>query len=196
MSDKWLTRKTLLQRVQNSDDPQAWDHFVDYYKDFIFIVLKRMGLKTVECEDLRQEVLLKLWKNLKTFEINQKRAKFRTWLSTLIRNRTIDYLRNKQRQPYMESLDNVNIISQSDLDEIVKKEWERYLTQKALSHVKALFSGVAVRTFELSLLGKNAEEISLELDISKDSVRTLKNRVKLRLVKEIEFLRQEMELKK
>lgn len=193
MPDKWLTKKTLLQRAQDPDDSQAWEDFVSYYEGFISIVLSRMGLSTTEQEDLSQEILLKLWKNLKSFELDAERAKFRTWLSTLIRNRTLDYFRKSKRQPKMKTLEDIDIISEPELDKIVKKEWERYLTGRAMENVKKLFSGAAIRAFELTLLGKEADEISQDLDIGKESVKTLKNRVKVRLIKEIELLRRELE---
>jgi RNA polymerase sigma factor (sigma-70 family) len=196
MSDKWLTRKTLLQRAQDTDNEQAWDEFVSYYEGFISIILHKMNLSRVDHDDLKQEILLKIWKNLSHFELDEKRAKFRTWLSTLIRNRVLDHFRKKQRQPDMDLLDETQLVSQPDLDAIIKKEWERHLTQVAMQNIKKLFSGSAIRAFELSLLGKDSEQICLELNIAKESVRTLKNRVKLRLVKEIQVLRSELEFKK
>ena len=196
MTDQWLTRKTLLQRAKDSSDPRAWGDFVAYYQGFISIILFRMNLNQSEHDDLKQEILLKIWKNLEKFEVDDQRAKFRTWLSTLIRNRALYHFRKNSRQPTMNSLEQVELISQPELDEIIKKEWQRYLTGIAMRNIKKLFSGTAVRAFELSLLGKDATEISVELGIAKDSVRTLKNRVKLRLVKEIENLRIELEFKK
>ena len=193
MPDKWLTKKTLLQRAQDPDDSQAWEDFVSYYEGFISIVLSRMGLSATEQQDLSQEILLKLWKNLKSFEVDTERAKFRTWLSTLIRNRTLDYFRKSKKQPKMDSLEKVEVFSDSELDKVIKKEWERYLTGRAMDNVKKLFSGAAIRAFELTLLGKEADEISEELEIGKESVKTLKNRVKVRLIKEIELLRRELE---
>ena len=193
MPDKWLTKKTLLQRAQDPGDSQAWEDFVSYYEGFISIVLSRMGLSATEQQDLSQEILLKLWKNLKSFEVDTERARFRTWLSTLIRNRTLDYFRKSKKQPKMDSLEKVEVFSDSELDKVIKKEWERYLTSRAMENVKKLFSGAAIRAFELTLLGKEADEISEELEIGKESVKTLKNRVKVRLIKEIELLRRELE---
>ena len=39
MEDAWLTRKTLLMRAVEKNDEYAWDDFVNYYRDFIFMVL-------------------------------------------------------------------------------------------------------------------------------------------------------------
>ena len=34
MTERWNTRKTLLQRAQDQDDADAWDEFVFYYHDY------------------------------------------------------------------------------------------------------------------------------------------------------------------
>ena len=84
-------------------------------------------------------------------------------------------------------------MSESDFDTLVTKEWETYLTNQALLNIKELFSGVAFKTFELSLVGKSSHEISEMLQITQASVRTLKNRVRIRLIKEIKLLRDYLE---
>lgn len=199
MTDKWTTRQSLLLRAKDPDDHQAWEEFVKYYKQFIHMILNHMSFRTAEFEDMEQEVLLKIWKNLPNFELDKERANFRTWLSWLIRNSVIDYIRKarqyetRQNAATEHHLQESDVISQPDLDKIVEREWVRYLTQTALNNIRNLFSGAAVRSFELSLAGKTSREIGAELDINHESVRTLKNRVKVRLVKEIERLRKELE---
>jgi RNA polymerase sigma-70 factor (ECF subfamily) len=56
------------------------------------------------------------------------------------------------------------------------------------------FSGKAIQVFQMSLDGNEVEEICCELSLSKDSVYTLKNRVKKYLIREIKKLREELEL--
>ena len=84
MSNEWLTRHTLLQRAIDQNDETAWKEFVSYYQDFIVMVLSKMAVLPDYKDDLTQEILIKLWKNLESY--NRERAQFRTWLSTIIRN--------------------------------------------------------------------------------------------------------------
>lgn len=198
MEDKWLTRRTLLQRTQNPDDEKAWDDFVKYYKDFIHVVLYQMSFRPGDIDDVTQEILLKIWRYLSRFDGDKHQIKFRTWLSRLIRNEALNYIKMNQRyERRQETARNVceteQMISQSELDEIVQVEWKKHITRCALDNIRELFTGVAIQAFELSLGGKTSKEIGVALDINPDSVRTLKNRVKLRLVKEIEHLREELE---
>ena len=198
MTDRWITRKTLIERAKNPDDERAWADFVMYYTDFIHVVLYQMSFRPNDLEDITQEILTRIWKYLSTFDGEKHQVQFRTWLSKLIRNQAINYIKKnqgyeKRRKKAMELHEQREIISQTDLDKVVQFEWEKHITTTALDNIRTLFSGVAVEAFELSLAGKTAKEIGAALDINPESVRTLKNRVKLRLIKEIEQLREELE---
>ena len=99
MSDEWITRATLLQRAKDPDNQAAWEELVTYYKGFILIVVRHMNISENDCDDLVQEVLIKIWRNLSKFEIDSDRAKFRTWLSTIIRNTVLNYIdKNDKRE--------------------------------------------------------------------------------------------------
>ncbi|VGO18930.1 RNA polymerase sigma factor [Pontiella sulfatireligans] len=198
MSDRWVTRQTLLQRAKNPDDAKAWNDFVKYYTDFIHVVLHQMSFRITEIDDVTQEILVRIWQHLSTFNGEKHKTKFRTWLSALIRNQAINAIKKNQRyETKREMATNLHeekqIISQPELEKIVQLEWETHITTLALNNIKTLFTGVAIRAFELSLAGKSAKEIGGILDINPESVRTLKNRVKLRLIKEIEQLREDLE---
>ncbi len=199
MANEWITRNTLLSRAQNPDDQQAWNEFVSYYQQFIHVVLHQMGLQLSDFDDVVQEVLIKIWKNLKKFEVAPDRARFRTWLSTLIRNTVIDYIRSKKSyerktEKAIEEFNNsAHIISQSEFDEIVKNEWEQYITQTALENIRKHFSGDAISVFEMSLDDVSIDEIAKAHNIKYDSVRNLRNRVKKKLIAEIQRLKSELE---
>lgn len=97
MNGNWATRDTLLERVRETDDEQAWAEFVGYYRSFIDVVIVRMGVIEADREDLRQDILLSIWKDLKHMEPGKNNARFRSWLGTVIRNRTKRWLKKRQR---------------------------------------------------------------------------------------------------
>ncbi len=198
MSDQWITKQTLLQRAKNQDDEEAWNDFVKYYTGFIHAVLRQMSFQYKDVEDITQEILLKIWRKFLTYDGEKHQVHFRTWLSTLIRNQAIDYiklnqgyLRRKEKAAEIQSGE-LNI-AQTELDQLVEHEWVKHMTTTALENIRLLFSGLAVQAFEMSLEGKTSAEIAEALNINQESVRTLKNRVKQRLIKEISLLREEME---
>ena len=108
MSDEWNTHQTLIQRAKNPDDHQAWDDFVRYYKSFIKMVLRKSRISFNEEDDLIQTILLRVWKGLPKYEYNRQQARFRTWLSTIIRNAVITHV-NRLKDKGDNSVDPIEI---------------------------------------------------------------------------------------
>ncbi|MDZ8119999.1 RNA polymerase sigma factor [Pontiella agarivorans] len=137
MPDEWVTKQTLLQRARNRDDEEAWNEFVKYYTGFIHAVLRQMSFFSKDFDDVTQEIMVKIWRNLSTFDGEKYQVHFRTWLSSLIRNYAIDYIKknqgyNKRRDKAAELQGEEQLISQTDLDQIVEQEWVRHLTEADL----------------------------------------------------------------
>jgi len=198
MTGNWNTRRTLVQRAKDPNDQHAWDEFVRYYKPFIEVTLRRLTHRASEHDDLVQETLVMIWKSLSDFEFKPQPGSFRRWLSTLMRNRVIDLVRkNNSYESRKENAAEQKLIedelSRPEFEADIEREWERHITQAALSNIKQVFSGTAVTVFELTLKGRTAAEIAAELSINQDSVRTLKNRVKQRVIQEVKRLRSELE---
>jgi RNA polymerase sigma-70 factor (ECF subfamily) len=185
-------------RARNQDDQEAWLELADYYKPFIFGLFYRMNIPQSEHDDLCQDVLLRLWKHLSKYDSD--RAKFRTWFTVTAKNAIFTHMslikkRKDRLSDYQEEILNNKYLvegAENDFEELVQKEWEVYLTNRALKNLEGLFSGKAIDVFNRALKGENAEEIANALDIRSSSVYTLKNRVKDRLIEEIARLKTEV----
>ena len=89
----------LKQRPETSDrdlidavldgSESAFADLVDRYKDRVFRLLGRYCRDTVECEDLAQEVFLKVFRKLHTFNYE---SQFFTWLYRIAANAATDHL--------------------------------------------------------------------------------------------------------
>ena len=199
MSSHWKTRQSLIIRVKQTDNEAAWTEFVDFYQPFIHIVLRQGKVPEIAIDDTSREILLKLWKYLKSFDPETHKVNFRTWLTKVIQHTAYDYF-NKQTK-YSKNLDSYEENdhldfsgeTNSELESLIQNEWESYLTQMALANVMKIFSGLAVEVFQQSLLGKSTTEISQFCGITQASARTLRNRVRVRLKEEIKFLRESQE---
>ena len=196
MSDSWNTQKTLLQRIQDPDDTHAWDDFVRYYETFIKMVLRKSNISLSEEDDLVQKILLRVWKGLPNYEYKKEEARFRTWLSAIIRNAIISHvnrLKNKgsQQDDYLKEVD---IASEASIEQIIDKEWLDYVASIAMDKVKEVFSGNAIEVFKLSLEEKSAKQIAEKLNITEKTVFVLRSRVKSRLKSEISKLREIIEI--
>src|SRR3954452_9472592 len=80
-----------------SGDQSAWDTIVRQHWRKVFNVAYKFVGKHDEAEDLTQDIFLKIFKSLNTFD---RRANFQTWLISVSRNLCIDHYRSvrKERQ--------------------------------------------------------------------------------------------------
>ena len=65
------TRLTLLAKLKDQHDQAAWLDFSNYYKPYLFAVLKRMNIDHHDSEDIIQTVLFLVWKNYLTLSTIQ-----------------------------------------------------------------------------------------------------------------------------
>ena len=73
-------------------DANAFSSLVFRYSDHIYNFARKLGAKN-DATDIVQEVFVKVWDNLKKFDTNKS---FKTWIFTIARNTTTDFLRKKK----------------------------------------------------------------------------------------------------
>ena len=190
MKKDWNTQVILIERAQNGNDQQAWDEFVGFYESFIKMVLKKAQVYSYDEDDLLQTILLKIWKSLPKYEHNKKGAKFRTWMSTIIRNTTNDYYRKNKSEDNKKALlwKNRERFSKPCIEDAINSEWRNHVIRCSMEKVMTKFDGVAIEVFRLSLLDKSAREIAENLKLSEATVYTLRCRVKRCLKQEVSLL--------
>jgi len=195
LTERWMTRKSLILRARDASDEQAWDEFVKYYERFIFHVLHRMNVSTSDFDDLVQTVLLKLRKSITSYDASK--ARFRTWLGVVVRNAVYDHFAETQRRRELQDQE-LELLqrlegSASEIEQRIEQEWAAYVTGLAMERIEKLFSAEAVKSFTMSHAGTSANEIAAELNLTVDSVYTLKSRVKARFIAEIKAVISELE---
>ncbi|WDE97764.1 RNA polymerase sigma factor [Lentisphaera profundi] len=194
-NDPWKTRITLLERIKQANNQDAWEDFCTYYQQYLYNILRRMNMDTSEAEDISQLVLLKMWNKLPSFELDKDRGKFRSWLATVVRNQAADYIKKKHREiPRLQSPseDAAGLSLNSDLSQIITEEWESYLLKKAWNNITNEFDQVTLKGFEMLSKGMNVELIAEELKVKTSTVYAHKKRVKDRLKVEIRRLKNEL----
>ena len=197
MSDTYLTRESLIWRVKDKGDQEAWEEFTAIYQPFVRILICKLSVTKGNIDDMTQEIMIELWKSIDRFDLKGS-AKFRSWLMSLVRNIAFQYMRkvySRQRREDSYVSDNQVVAGGefADVDrfeEVYEKEWEAYVCSCALASIRKKFVGNAVAVFEMSLEGHTTEEISEKLDVKQETVYQLRNRVKSALIKEIAQIRQ------
>lgn len=195
MGDTYLTRETLLKRIKLSTDDSAWEEFVEFYKPFIFATINRFGVNGVDCDDLLQKIVLKIWKVIPEFDYNQQQGRFHNWLYTIIKNTTLTFLSkekyiNQQKQLI---LANSEESTQNELDKIIHEEWLKHVSTRAYEIVSGKVSEVAMGVFNDLANGLGVEEVAEKYKITEGSVYVYRMRVKKAIIAEINNLRDMME---
>lgn len=130
-----------------------------YYENFIYHILRRMKLNTEACDDLVQDILIKLWKKMGAYDA--EKGSFRAWLGRVVRNAAYDYFDSvKSRRALMETLremaETIRSAPASDLEKMIEEEWMLYMTSFAI-RVTYLDRGRGQWSLEVS--GENEKKI-------------------------------------
>src|SRR5215470_10577978 len=94
--DSYPTRPSLLQRLKDPQDNRSWQEFNDIYGRLIFGFSLKAGLTEDEAQEVVQETLIAVARNLPEFRYDPKLCSFKTWLLNLSNWRVQDQLRKRQ----------------------------------------------------------------------------------------------------
>ena len=143
------TSLSLLQRLQQGSDQVCWNQLLGIYKPLIWGWLRRHNTPLQDAEDLTQEVLAIVVKELPKFNHNGQKGAFRAWLRTITSNRLRVYWRgNKGRSPtdwqtFADQLED----STSELAQEWDRQHDSFLLRKLLDQMEEEFEPKTVKAF-------------------------------------------------
>jgi RNA polymerase sigma-70 factor, ECF subfamily len=179
--------EALIQRCLNGDQA-AWEIIVQHYWRKVFNVAYKFVGKHDQAEDLTQDIFLKIFKSLDTFD---RRANFQTWLISISRNLCIDHYRSvrKERETIDREVDANELTPAShDPGPVARLEQRDRVTllRQALSELpETLRTAVLMRDIqELSY-----QEIADRLRLPEGTVKSRINRGRTELARQIRKLR-------
>lgn len=202
MTEAPLTRVTLLLRLRNGGDAEAWQEFVRLYGPVIYRFARQRGLQDADAADLMQDVLRSVARHVGALEYDPRKGTFRGWLYTITRNKIYNFLMAQRRRPrargdqlQQEQLDNAPAREQSDTpDAAWEREYQRQLSWQAMERVRHEFQPNTWQAFWLTAVeGKAAAEVGELLKMSPGAVYVAKCRVLARLREEVQQLLAEQE---
>ena len=96
---KHLTDEELVRRYKNKKDEQSLEVLIKRYLSQIYGFARNYTGNKDNASDITQEVFVKVWKNINKFDESKS---FRTWIFTIAKHTSIDWLRHKTELPFSE----------------------------------------------------------------------------------------------
>ncbi|HEY0046143.1 MAG TPA: sigma-70 family RNA polymerase sigma factor, partial [Flavobacterium sp.] len=102
-----MTQDDLLVLIAKKDQ-KAFTYMYDMYSRSLFGVISNLVKEREEAEDVLQDVFVKAWKNIDTY--NDSKGRFYTWMLNIARNSAIDKLRSKGYNNNKKNLSSDNFV--------------------------------------------------------------------------------------
>src|SRR5271155_2942058 len=87
-----LTRASLLIRIQDPADAEAWREVFELYAPGIYGVARKRGLQGADAADLMQDVLRSVAGAAGRLNYDPAKGTFRGWLYSVTRNKIYNFL--------------------------------------------------------------------------------------------------------
>jgi RNA polymerase sigma factor (sigma-70 family) len=179
---------SLLERLGDHPDAGAWREFVDLYTPLLTRWLRRYSLESHDAEDLVQEVLGVVVRQLPQFRHNRQAGAFRRWLRTITANCLRKFWRTERTRPRSAGGDDfAAMLDQledpgSDLSRLWDREHDRHVVEGLLRRIGADFAATTWKAFRGHVVeDRPAGEVAAELALSVNAVVIAKSRVLRRL---------------
>ena len=93
------TRNSLLLRLPDKTDVDAWDQFVSIYQPLVFRLARSKGFQDADANDIVQEVMIAVSKAIHRWDHDPTKGRFRDWLYKIARNLMVNFLRRRKHLP-------------------------------------------------------------------------------------------------
>jgi RNA polymerase sigma-70 factor (ECF subfamily) len=187
MAELPTTRPSLLVRIRDSGDREAWRQFVQMYGPVVYGYGRKRGLQDADAADLTQEVLRAVMGSVGRLDYDRGRGSFRGWLFTLAHHKLHDLLARRRRngrgaedngvQEWLEE----QPAPAEDLA-LWDQEYERRLFARAADEVRGDFHESTWQAFwRTAVDGRPVKEVAGELGLTAAAVYLARSRVMARL---------------
>jgi len=200
---KYATRSTLLVRLKDLDNQQAWQEFYDMYWALLFNFARRAGLSEQDAEEVVMDTVETVARKIEEFEYNRNTGRFKSWLLTIVRFKLGDRFRKQKRLAQRGEMVDLDSMEESqiadpqgvELEKLWDTEWQKRLIDMALERVKQLVGHRQYQIFYCYVIQEQkAEEVADFLNVSKAQVYVAKNRVGKVFEGELKILASEPEV--
>ena len=182
------TRASLLFRLRDSQDFEAWVEFVSLYEPVAYRLLRRHGLQDADAREVMQELFMVVSKSIDRWDPAKERGSFRGWLRRVARNLVINWLKQRERSVIATGGSDLqgmlDLLPDNSGRETVEfdEELRRALFQRAAEQVRGEVQPATWQAFwETGVVGTSPADAAKKLGMEVGAIRVAKCRVLARL---------------
>jgi len=193
------TRRSLVERLADWGDQRRWQEFFDTYWKLIYSAARQAGLTDTEAQEVVQETVITVAKNIEKLNYNPAIGSFKGWLLQITRWRVADQFRKRgpgnAKRPRsaddrltatIERVPDSRIV---DLDVVWEAEWKENLFEAAIARVKKKVEPKQFQIFDCYVRKEwPAQKVAARLGVNIGQVYLARHRVGALLKKEIRAL--------
>ena len=190
-----MTRHSLLLRLRNPEDRQAWSEFAAVYEPLVYRLARGRGLQDADARDVCQEVLSAVAAAIERWDPNPDKGSFRGWLFRIARNLTIDALAHERKPGRGTGASSVQALlaEHPQREDPAAREYDvefrRNAFRWAAGEVRDEFSATTWSAFWMTGVEQRTPlEAAAELGLSLGAVYVARSRVLARLREKVEGL--------
>ncbi len=191
-----VTRESLVGRLVNLDDRVRWQEFFDTYWRLIYSVARKAGLTDAEAQDVVQETVITVAKNISKYE--REAGSFKGWLLHITRWRIADQFRKRpprgaggreRTRAGTATIERIPDPDGVDLDAAWQEEWQQNLLTAALERVKRKVDARHYQIFDCAVVKQwSASKVAKELGVNIAQVYLVKHRLAALLKREVKAI--------
>ena len=201
-ADDLKTRRSLIDRLRNLEDQASWREFFNTYWKLIYSVALKAGLTEDEAEEVVQETVITVVKQIDSFAYDPNVSTFKHWLLHKTEWRIIDQIRKRPpdflvrarrraddtaRTPTVERVPDPASLR---LEAVWDEEWEKNLIDAAMERIKSRVKVEHYQIFYLSAVKKMpARKVAELIGVNVAQVYLVKHRLAGQVKREIDRLK-------
>lgn len=177
------TSLTLLEQLREQSDENGWGRLLELYRPLLQSWLGRYEVQATDADDLIQDVLMVVLRELPNFQHNQQTGAFRNWLRRILVNRLRNFWRQRGRDVVGAGSEIARKLNEfedphSQLTQVWDREHNQFLIARLFKLIEPQFSETTRTAFRrLALDGAKGREVAAELNLSLSAVFDAKSRV-------------------
>jgi RNA polymerase sigma-70 factor (ECF subfamily) len=181
------TRASLLLRLRDAEDADAWREFVDLYAPLVYGYARKQGLQDADAADLCQDVLRAVAGAVGRLDYDARRGAFRNWLFTVVRRKLANWREARGNKAQGSGDTGTHQLlekcpappgNEADWD----AEWERRLVAWACEQARKQVSDTTWQAFwRTAVEGQPGKQVAAGLGLSIAAVYHARSRVLARL---------------